>query len=89
MSDAGTPSIAALRRSIATGASSADEALALQRDAFERGAAVHRCVVERATDSRPVAHAPLSGIAMAHKDVFGTGCAPQGKDDRKALRPMR
>ena len=50
MSDAGTPSIAALRRSIATGASAADESLALQRDAFERGAAVHRCVVERATD---------------------------------------
>ena len=86
MSDAGTPSIAALRRSIATGASSADEALALQREAFERGAAVHHCVVERATGSRPVAHAPLSGIAMAHKDVFGTGlrAAGQGRPEGAA-----
>ncbi|MGO4395264.1 amidase [Variovorax sp. M-6] len=79
MSDAGTLSIAALRGSIAAGHRSVDEALDLQREAFERGAAIHHCVAKHAAPSEPIAHAPLSGIAMAHKDVFDTGLRTAGQ----------
>ncbi|QRF61743.1 amidase [Variovorax paradoxus] len=79
MSEAAIPSIAELRRAIATGRRTVDEALDLQREAFGRGAALHHCVVEHAHASQPVARAPLSGIAMAHKDVFHTGLRAAGQ----------
>ncbi|HVR49055.1 MAG TPA: amidase [Pseudorhodoferax sp.] len=65
--------ITALREAIAQGRCSAQHALDRQWHAFARGATAHGCVVHQAARQGPVPGGPLSGVALAHKDVFETG----------------
>lgn len=68
-------SISALRSAISNGELAIDAALAAQRDRFNRDEEASNCIVSRANGAIEDAsrQGPLSGLALAHKDVFESG----------------
>jgi Asp-tRNA(Asn)/Glu-tRNA(Gln) amidotransferase A subunit family amidase len=85
------PTLVGLRHAIAGGSLTNAEALNAQAGLLAGGAAHWRCVTQLFPLASPLATGPLSGVGLAHKDIFDTadrfgGC---GRPEERQGRPSK